>query len=38
MKFGQAIESNKRDIFFKHSENEAGRLVPGLFLSFKNTA
>ena len=30
MKLGQVIEYNKRNIFFlqKHSENEAGRLVP----------
>ena len=36
MKFGQAIEHNKRKIFLKnHSQNEAGRLVPGLFLFFK---
>ena len=33
MKFGQSIEYNKRNIFFKnYAENEAGRLVPDLFL------
>ena len=37
MKFGQLIEYNKRNIFFKnHAENEARRLVPDLFLFFKN--
>ena len=38
MKFGQLIEYNKNKIlFFKnYAENEAGRLVPGLFLFFKN--
>ena len=37
MKFGQLIEYNKRKIFFKnYAENEAGRLVPDLFLLFKN--
>ena len=36
MKFGKVIEYNKRNIFFKnHGENEAGRLVPDLFLPFK---
>ena len=36
MKFGQAIEHNKRKFFLKnHSQNEAGGLVPGLFLFFK---
>ena len=34
MKFGQSIEYNKRNIFLQKSENEAGRLVPELFLSF----
>ena len=36
MKFGQAIEHNKR-IFKKkkNPENEAGKLVPDLFLLFK---
>ena len=33
MKFGQVVEQNKRMLFEKnHSENEAGRLVPDLFL------
>ena len=36
MKFGQLIEYNKINIFFKnHAENEAGRLVPDHFLFFK---
>ena len=36
MKIGQVIEHNKQNIFFKnYSENEAGRLVPDLFLFFK---
>ena len=36
MKLGQWIEYNKIIFFFKnYSENEAGRLVPGLFLFFK---
>ena len=36
MKFDQLIESNKRDIFLeKHAKNEAGKLVPDLFLFFK---
>ena len=36
MKFGQLIEYNKKHIFFKnYAENEARRLVPYLFLSFK---
>ena len=37
IKFGQFIEYNKRNIFFKknHAETEARRLVPGLFLLFK---
>ena len=36
MKLGQLIEYNKRIFFFKnHVENEAGRLVPDLFLFFK---
>ena len=35
MKFGQLIEY-VRNIFFKnHAENEAGRLIPDLFLFFK---
>ena len=33
MKFGQLIEYNKRNIFFKnYAENQARRLVPDLFL------
>ena len=37
MKFGQLIEYNKNKYFFFkiHAENEAGRLVPDLFLFFK---
>ena len=36
LKFCQLIEYYKRDNFFKnHEENEAGRLVPELFLFFK---
>ena len=38
MIFGQLIEYNKRErlFFFKdHAKNEAGRLVPDLFLFFK---
>ena len=36
MKLGQLIECNKKKIFFKnYAENEAGRLVPDLFLFFK---
>ena len=36
MKLGQLIEYNKRNIFFKnYAENEAGRLVPDLFLFCK---
>ena len=36
MKIGQLIEYNKKNIFFKYyAENEAGRLVPDLFLLFK---
>ena len=36
MKFGQLMEYENRNIFFKsHAENEAGRLVPDLFLFFK---
>ena len=36
MKFGQ-VKEYKREIFFfkNHAENEAGRLVPDLFLFFK---
>ena len=33
MKFGQLIEYNKINVFFKnHAENQVGRLVPGLFV------
>ena len=36
LKFGQVIEYNKMNIFLQnHAENEAGRLVPDLFLFFK---
>ena len=36
MKFGQLIQCNKRNIFLQnHGENEAGRLIPDLFLFFK---
>ena len=36
VKFGQVIEYNKRNIFIKnHAQNEAGGLVPDLFLCFK---
>ena len=36
MTFGQFIEYIMRIIFFKnHTENEAGRLVPDIFLYFK---
>ena len=39
MKFGQVIEYNKKIFSFKnHSENEAGRLVPDLFLLFKKAS
>ena len=35
--FGQLIEYNKRKFFFKnHAQNEAGKLVPDLFMLFKN--
>ena len=35
MKFGQVIEYNKRNIFFKNNaENETGSLVPDLFIFF----
>ena len=35
MKFGQLIECNQRNDFLqKNAENEAGRLVPDLFLIF----
>ena len=33
MKFGQLIKYNKRNILLQnHAENEAGRLVPDLFV------
>ena len=36
MKFGQLIEYNMKNFFFKnHTENEVERLVPDLFLFFK---
>ena len=37
VKLGQLIQYNKRNVFlFKsYAENEAGRLVPDLFLVFK---
>ena len=36
MKFGQLIEYNKINTYLKnYAENEAGRLVPDLFLFFK---
>ena len=36
MKLGQLLEYNKKNIFFKnYAKNEAGRLVPDLFLFFK---
>ena len=36
MKFGQLIEFNVRNIYFKnHAKNKVGRLVPDLFLLFK---
>ena len=36
MKFGQLIEYNKRNIFFKnYAENVERRLVPDIFLFFK---
>ena len=36
LKVGQVIEYNKRNIFLQKScKNEAGRLVPDLFLFFK---
>ena len=37
MKFGQLIEYNKIIIVLHYPENEAGRLVPDLFLFFKKT-
>ena len=39
MNFGQLTKFNMRKIFFKtHAENEAGRLVPGLFFFLKKKA
>ena len=36
MKFGLLTEYNMKQFYFKnHAENEAGRLVPGLFWFFK---
>ena len=36
LKFGQVVQDNKRNIFLQKSvENEAGRLVPDLFLFVK---
>ena len=36
MRFGQLMEYNKRNIFFiSYAENEAGRLVPDVFLFFR---
>ena len=36
MRFGQSIESNKRNtIFQNNAKNEAGGLVPDLYLCFK---
>ena len=36
MKFGQVIEHNKRNTFFKnYAKNEVRRLVPDFFLFFK---
>ena len=36
MKLGQLIEYNKRNNFLKkYAENDAGRLVPDLFLFFR---
>ena len=36
MKFGQVVEYNQRNIFIqKYAQNEAGRLVPDLFLVFQ---
>ena len=36
MKFGQSVEYNKRQIFFKnYAQNEAEKLVPDFFLFFK---
>ena len=36
MKFGQLVEHNNRNFFFRnYAENEAGRLLADLFLFFK---
>ena len=36
MKLGQLLEYNKRNFFLKYyAENEAGRLVPDIFLFLK---
>ena len=36
MKFGQLVEYSQRNIFIqKYAQNEAGRLVPDLFLVFQ---
>ena len=36
MKFGQLVEHNNLNIFFRnYAENEAGRLLADLFLFFK---
>ena len=36
IKFGQLIEHNKRNTFFKnYAKNEVGRVVPDVFLFFK---
>ena len=35
MKFGQLIKYKKNVLLHNHAENEAGRLVPDLFLFFK---
>ena len=39
MKFGQLVKYSIRNIFFfkNNAENEVGRLVPDLFLFFKQT-
>ena len=35
IKFGQVIEYNKRNVFFKnHAENKIERRIPDLFLFF----
>ena len=36
IKFGQLIECNKIFFFKNYAENESRRLVPDLFLLFKN--